>query len=79
MIVHVGLIKNEWPPLLGVQPGNERFDAIVDSIRKDGIRDPLTIKLDWTLIDGCHRLFAARLLGIEHVPVRVWTGTEFLE
>ena len=59
-------------------PGDERFDAMLTSVRQDGIQEPLTINLDWHIIDGQHRLAAARLLGIERVPVRVWTGTEYI-
>ena len=59
-------------------PGDPRFDAILASIRDEGIREPLTINLGWLVLDGQHRLAAARLLGIESVEVRVWTGTEYV-
>lgn len=59
-------------------PGNERFDAMLASVRDEGIREPLTIDLGWTLLDGHHRLAAARLLGMEAVEVRIWTGTEYV-
>lgn len=72
------LIRMEWPPNDGLRPGDPQFDALFESIQKEGVREPLTINLAWFLIDGAHRLSAARLLGIELVPVRIWTGVEFL-
>jgi ParB-like chromosome segregation protein Spo0J len=48
------------------------------SVQDEGVREPLTINLQWFVIDGCHRLNAARQLGIEYVEVRVWTGTEYV-
>lgn len=78
MRVPTKLLRCEWPPNDGVQPGDPQFDALFDSIRDEGIREPLTIRLDWLVIDGAHRLNAARLLGIEYVEVRIWTGIEFV-
>ena len=79
MKVPVRLLLTEWPPNDGVKPGNARFDEMLASVRREGIREPLTINLQWFVIDGIHRLNAARLSGIEHVEVRVWTGSEFIE
>lgn len=73
------LLQFEWPPNDGLRPGNERFDAVFDSVRREGIREPITINLRWIVLDGAHRLTAARLLGIESVEVRVWTGTEWVQ
>jgi ParB-like chromosome segregation protein Spo0J len=78
MRLPVRLLRCEWPPNDGVLPGHPHFDAILASIREEGIREPLTINLGWSVIDGAHRLSAARLLGITHVEVRVWTGTEYV-
>ena len=72
------LLRNEWPPNDGVRAGNARFDGIFESVQREGIREPLTINLGWFVLDGNHRLSAARHLGLEWVPVRVWTGVEFL-
>lgn len=72
------LLRLEWPPNDGLKPGDAQFDAMLNSVRREGIHEPLTIKRDWSLIDGAHRLCAARLLGLEWVPVRVWTGVEFI-
>lgn len=81
MKLPVKLIRTEWPPNEGLESGNDRFDAVYFSIKKNGMDDmfPLTIRLDWTVIDGCHRLAAARQLGIEYIEVRVWTGAEFVQ
>lgn len=79
MRVPVKLIRTEWPPNDGLLSGNQRFDDLLADIELNGILEPLTIRADWIVIDGTHRLSAARLLGIEHVDVRVWTGTEFVE
>lgn len=78
MKIPTRLLRSEWPPNDGLMPGNQRFDAMLDSVARDGIRDPLTINLKWLVIDGNHRLSAARLLGMETVEVRVWTGTEYI-
>ena len=75
----IGLLRLEWPPNDGVAPGNPQFDALYEAIRADGyIRVPLRIRSDWQVIDGCHRLAVAKLLGMDRVPVVVWTGTEWL-
>lgn len=79
MRVPTRLLRCEWPPNPGVQRGNSHFDVILESVRREGILEPIIIKLDWSVIDGAHRLSAARLLGIESVEVRVWTGVEFVE
>ena len=61
-------------------PGDPQFDALLESIRAEGrILVPLTLNLGLFVIDGNHRLAAARLLGITHVPVRFWTGVEFVQ
>ena len=73
------LLRCEWPPNDGVQPGHPHFDAIFDSIQKEGIREPISINLEWMVIDGHHRLSAARILGLEYVEIRVWTGKEYVQ
>ncbi len=79
MKIPTRLIRCEWPPNDGVGPGNDRFDEIFSSIQKEGIKEPITINLQWRVIDGIHRLAVARLLGIDTMEVRVWTETEFVE
>lgn len=78
MNVPIRLLRSKWPPDDGLRPGNARFDLMLASVRDEGLREPLTINLQWLVIDGNHRLNAARLLGIEYVGVRVWTGTEYI-
>lgn len=76
----VCLIRTKWPPTPQLVPGGSpRFDAIYESLR-DGepVHEPIHIGLDWTVIDGHHRINAARLVGLALVPVRIWTGTEWL-
>ena len=79
MKVPTKLVRCEWPPNPGVSIGDARFNALLQSIKTNGIQDPLTINLSWFVIDGVHRLSAARILEITHVEVRVWTGTEFVQ
>lgn len=79
MNVPVCLLRTQWPPNEGVMQGNKGFDVLLKSIRENGIKEPLTITLDWFVIDGNHRLAAAKLLGIERVNVRVWTTIEFVD
>ncbi|TDI96926.1 MAG: hypothetical protein E2O29_01450 [Deltaproteobacteria bacterium] len=79
MKVPVKLIKCEYPPNPGVLAGDKIFDELFESIKKQGILEPLTIHVNWFIIDGNHRLSVARYLGITHVEVKVWTGTEFVE
>lgn len=82
MKIPINLIRTAWPPNDGLKiGGSPRFDAVYESIQKHGMNDdpPLDIGLDWTVIDGCHRLNAARILGIKYIEVRVWTGIEFVQ
>ena len=77
MELPVRLIRCEWPPTLA--PGDLRFDEVLESVREHGILEPLTINLQWYIMDGNHRLAVAKFLNIERVKVRVWTGTEYIE
>jgi ParB family chromosome partitioning protein len=78
MKLPVRLLRCDYPPNKGFMPGDPKFDSLLASIRENGILEPLVINLDWLVIDGQHRLAAARLLGIEAVDVSVWTGTELV-
>lgn len=80
VMVPTALIQTEWPPPPQLAPGNERFDAVYESLLAgEPIREPITVRTDtWTVIDGCHRITAARMLGIDRVPVRFWTGTTWV-
>ena len=75
------LIRTDWPPNSNLIHGKgyDHYEKdVYESMRKEGIREPLTIDMNWTVIDGHHRIAAARELGIDWIPVRVWTGTTFL-
>ena len=57
-----------WPPTFKDGP---EWQAFVDDVRTTGIREPLIALPDGQVVDGGHRLDAARELGLETVPVRV--------
>lgn len=48
---------------------------LMDSIRADGIREPILLGSDGRVWDGHHRIVAATKLGFSHVPV-VFSGEE---
>jgi len=57
----------------------ERITRLAKDIAENGIRTPLELQYDhergWgTLVEGNHRLAAARRLGLTHVPVVVTSG-----
>lgn len=79
MKIPTKLLRCKWPPNDGVLPGDKKFDELFASIKEHGVREAITIDLEWFVIDGCHRLSAARHLGIEYLEARVWTGTEFAQ
>lgn len=58
----------------GIVPG----DALVRSIKVEGVRRPLVLREledgNYQVIDGFHRLAAARQLRIRSVPALVWRG-----
>jgi len=61
--------------------GRVKVDLLKEQIKKDGIKQPLRLEcsgprltrmnVDALLIDGNHRLIAARELGIKRVPVEI--------
>ncbi|AOQ23096.1 hypothetical protein MTAT_26010 [Moorella thermoacetica] len=53
-------------------PSPEEREAIRRSIEIHGIRDPLKVLPDYTVVAGHVRLEIAKELGIEKVPVEVW-------
>ncbi|MGH7308284.1 MAG: ParB/RepB/Spo0J family partition protein [Candidatus Rokuibacteriota bacterium] len=57
-----------WPPTFKNGP---EWQPFVEDIRATGIREPLIALPDAQVVDGGHRLDAARELGLETVPVRV--------
>jgi hypothetical protein len=57
-----------WPPSFKNGP---EWKPFVEEIRAAGIRDPLVILPDGQVVDGGHRLDAAREIGLKTAPVRV--------
>lgn len=53
-------------------PTPEEYETIKRSIAAQGIRDPLKVLPDYTVVAGHLRLRAALDLGLEKVPVEVW-------
>ncbi len=50
---------------------NDDDNALVRSIRQEGIKEPLVITSDWVLLSGHRRLAAAKYLRKKYVPVQV--------
>jgi len=63
------------------EEGRIKVDLLKEQIKKDGIKRPLRLEcsgsrlermnVDALLIDGNHRLIAARELGMKRVPVTI--------
>lgn len=49
------------------------FEALVEDIRRHGVRQPVTVTADGEVLDGRHRYLACEGLGIE-CPAVVWDG-----
>src|ERR1700693_850204 len=49
--------------------GDERNEALIESIRKDGIRNTPRVNKDGTIIGGSTRIQSARILGMTRVAV----------
>ncbi len=61
-------------------PTEEEREALKRSVAFEGIRDPLKVTPDYTVIAGHLRLEIARELGLEKVPVVIVDGDpEYLE
>jgi len=57
-----------WPPTFKNGP---EWQPFVEDIRATGIREPLIVLPDGQVVDGGHRLDAAREIVLTHAPVRV--------
>jgi ParB-like chromosome segregation protein Spo0J len=53
---------------------DQAVDAVADSIREFGFRQPIVVDADGVIIAGHTRYKAARLLGLDEVPVHVAAG-----
>jgi hypothetical protein len=56
--------------------GREKWDELVEDMRKHGVREPITIRYfpdtkEALIIEGNHRVSAATAAGLEEVPARV--------
>lgn len=61
-------------------PSPEEYEAVKRSIAAQGIRDPLKVAPDYTVVAGHLRLQIAKELGFEKVPVEIVDGDpEYLE
>ncbi|MGB9791119.1 MAG: ParB N-terminal domain-containing protein [Thermacetogeniaceae bacterium] len=58
------------------KPSPEEYEAIKRSIETEGIRDPLKVTPDFTVISGHIRLAVAKELGLEKVPVVIVNGDQ---
>lgn len=61
--------STEFAYLISDPDHGPRVHALADSIREDGIREPIVIGPDDRVWDGHHRLCAAMHLGHYYVPV----------
>jgi hypothetical protein len=52
-------------------PGDADMVALVGSIRRYGVREPLVVTLDNFILSGHRRYTAAGIAGLKHVPCRV--------
>lgn len=53
---------------------SQPFQEFLASVKENGILQPLNARADYTLLSGHRRLEAAKLLGLETVPVEIITG-----
>jgi ParB family chromosome partitioning protein len=61
-------------------PSEEEYEALKHSIASEGVRDPLKVTLDYTVVAGHVRLEIAKELGLEKVPVQIVDGDpDYLE
>ncbi|PKE18697.1 ParB N-terminal domain-containing protein [Macrococcoides caseolyticum] len=73
----VKLIKIDWLKTnrdvdeLVPRMREQEWKDFLKSIERDGIRQPIDINKDMTIIDGRHRVDAAKLMGFEEIEARV--------
>lgn len=56
--------------------GNEDLEPLVDSLRRYGLLNPITVNSRYVLIAGARRLEAARRLGWKTISATVIDGTD---
>jgi ParB/RepB/Spo0J family partition protein len=76
-IVPLANIEENKVALRSVNKQDEKYINLVDSVRKEGILNPILVRAvsetpgHFRLIDGLHRFSAAKDAGIEQVPVYI--------
>lgn len=53
------------------------FKELYDSIREEGLREPVSVEITGQKIDGSHRAAVMKHLGHKTIPARVFTLTRF--
>lgn len=54
-----------------INPDDPAFVALVESVRVNGILDPIVISIDDYILSGHRRYAAAKLAGLQNIPCRV--------
>lgn len=65
------LKENEKISALVPEMTEIEYDEFIQSIREEGIRTPIHIQEDMTILDGRHRVRACREMGITHIQAIV--------
>ncbi|MBI4586972.1 MAG: DNA modification methylase [Planctomycetes bacterium] len=70
-----GRLGNEIHPIANLFPllAGAEFEALVEDIRRHGLREPITVHPDGRVLDGRNRLRACEILGIDPA-YRTWDG-----
>jgi len=78
-------IRENPVALRNVQKDSEQFQGLVDSIRKSGVMNPISVRRStdektnekfYELIDGLHRFAGAREAGLTEIPVIILSMNE---
>jgi len=78
--VKLALIRESEVALRAVNRQSEKYLQLVESIRKVGVLNSITVRQDtdgthFVLVDGLQRLTASRDAGLEEVPANLMDGT----
>ncbi len=79
-VIELEIEKIQVPDLrVTSQVEDAMFDELVESIRKNGILQPITVSKigeNFLLVDGLHRILAAKEVGLLTVPAMISDDTE---